>query len=170
MIPQVEPIKVIAQILKKEMGLSLGQIMLGLENWEIPENPGLYIALFYGAPQTVANNNQNGVDAQGNYVEVQSAVMLHEIEIDIMSFDPSARTRKEQVLWAIQSYYAQSLMAQYSMRLAKTPGSFIPVTSPEPSKQLNRFRLTIAVNALYQNIKTTPYYDSLQPVKPVENV
>lgn len=164
-VPAVEPIKVLGMVLQQEMGLSAGQIMLGLENWAIPKNTGLYVALLYGPDTTIGNTNYNSIDAQGGYTEVQSAIMLHSIDIQVMSFDSSARERKEAVLWAIQSYTAQQLMEQYQMRLAATPGSFIPVVTDEQTKQLNRFHITIAVNALHQNVKTTPYYDSLQPVK-----
>lgn len=168
-VPSVEPIKVVAMILQEEMGLEDGQIMLGLENWKIPKNTGLYVALFYGTEQVVGNNNYNSTDPQGNYNEIQDAVMLHSIDIDIMSFDASARQNKEAVLWAIKSYEAESLMERYQMRLASTPGSFVPILTEEPTKQLNRFKLTITVNALHRNVKTTPYYDEIQPVQLVEN-
>lgn len=168
-VPPVEPIKVVAMVLQAEMGLSDGQIMLGLENWEIPKNTGLYVALTYGTEQVVGNNNSNGEDAQGNYTEIQEAVMLHQVEIDIMSFDSSARLRKEEVLWAVVSYAAQQLMEKYEMRLASTPGAFMPVQTLEETKQLNRFRLTVAVNALHRRVKVTPFYDTIEPVELVEN-
>jgi hypothetical protein len=162
--PAVEPIKVLAMALQSELALADGQIMLGLENWKIPGNTGLYVAIFYGPEQIVGNNNYNATDADGNYYEVQSAIMLHQIEVDIMSFDSSARLQKEAVLWTIQSSAAQQLMEKYQMRLARMPGAFVPVQSLEETKQLNRFRLTIAVNAVHTNVKTTSYFDSLQPV------
>lgn len=169
LIPSVEPIKVIAMVLQQEMGIPEGSIMLGLENWNIPTDVGLYVSLTYGPDQVVGNNNYNSVDAQGNYAEVQDAVMLHQVDIDVMSFDSSARLKKEAVLWAIKSYAAEQLMEQYQMRFASTPGSFIPVPSLEETKQLNRYRLAVAVNAVHRNIKTTPYYDSIQTVDLVEN-
>lgn len=168
-IPAAEPIKVLAMAIQAELGLKDGQIMLGLENWEIPENTGLYVSLIYGPDQVVGNNSQNSLDDQGSYVEVKSAVMLHTIEVDIMSFDSSARTMKEQVLWALQSYNSQQLMQKYQMRLAQTPSAMVPVPSLEPSKQLNRFRFSVAVNALHQKAQATPYYDALQKVGLVEN-
>lgn len=167
--PTVEPIKVLAKILQDEMGIPDGNIMLGLENWRIPETADLYIALLYGSDTVISNTNQNSLTETGDYSEVQSAVMLHQIDIDVMSFDSSARTRKEQVLWAIQSYNAEVAMEKYKMRLAMTPSVFVPVPSLEEAKQLNRFRISIMINALHENVKTTPYYDSLQPVELVEN-
>lgn len=169
MIPQVEPIKVLAMALQAEMGLGDGQIMLGLENWKIPENQGLYIALSYGVEQVVGNVNYNGTDAQDGYTEVQDIAMLHLIDIDVMSFDSSARLRKEEVLQALQSYAAQELMEQYQMRIASTPGSFAPVQTLEQTKQLNRFMISVAVNALHRKVKATPYYDSIDPVGLVVN-
>lgn len=169
LVPSVEPIKVLAMVLQQEMGLLPGQIMLGLENWEIPKTLGLYVALLYGPDQVVGNNNYNSVDSQGNYIEVQDAAMLHQIDVEVMSFNSEARLRKEGVLWAIKSYTAETLMEQYQMRLASTPGAFVPVPSPEPTKQLNRFQLTVTVNALHRNVKITTYYDALQPVQLVEN-
>lgn len=168
-VPQAEPIKVLAMALQAEMGLSDGQIMLGLENWRIPENTGLYIALSYGVEQVVGSVNYNSVDEQGAYSEVQDVAMLHQIDVDVMSFDSSARLRKEEVLQALQSYAAQELMEQYQMRLASTPGSFAPVQTLEQTKQLNRFQITVAVNALHHKVKATPYYDSIQDVELVEN-
>lgn len=168
-VPPVEPIKVVAQILKSEMGLQDNQILLGLENFPIPETENLYIALFYGADQVIGNTNFNGQDSAGNFTEIQSCVMLHSIQIDIMSFNNEARTRKEEVLWAIQSYFATQLLEKYQMRLASTPSSFVPIRTLEPAKQLNRFSIDIMINAVHTNVKSTPYFDSLQDVKLVEN-
>lgn len=168
-IPAVEPIKVLAMVLQSEMELHDGSIMLGLENWKIPTNTGLYISLTYGPDQVIGNNNYNDINEIGEYVEVQDTIMLHQIDVDVMSFDSSARLRKEEVLQSIQSYEAQQLMEQYQMRLASTPGSFIPVRTLEETKQLNRFQITVAVNALHRKIKATPFYDSIRPVDLVEN-
>lgn len=163
-IPAIEPIKVIAKVLQTELNLVDGQVMLGLTNWEIPNTPGLYIALFYGPEQVIGNNSINSVDDQGNYIQINDVIMLHTIDIDIMSFDESARTRKEEVLMVLQSYTANQAMESNSMRFASTPGSFISVDDLEPSKQLNRFKLSILVNALHQQTKGVPYYDTIGPV------
>ena len=169
LVPPVEPIKVLATAIQQQLGLPDGSVMLGLENWPIPDTPGLYVSLSYGPQIVIGNNNYDGVDDAGNYAEFQEAVMLHEVEVDVMSFDSSARTQKEAVLWALQSYEAQSLMEQYQMRIAATPGAFVAVEDLEETKQLNRYRLTIAVYAIHRNVKEMPYFDSLQPVRLVEN-
>ena len=164
--PAVEPIKVLAMAIQNQMGIPDGQIMLGLENWSIPStDTGLYIALFYGPDQYVGNNNTNGVDANGNYEEIQSAILLHDITIDIMSFDSSARVQKEEVMQALQSSYALSLMEKYQMRFARTPASVTPVPNLEPSKMLNRFQISVLLNAIHTKVLTAAYFDSLQTVQ-----
>ena len=167
-IPLTEPIKVVAQILQDELDLKPGQIMLGFENWQISNETGLYIALMYGMEQIVGSSNNNSTDVNGNYQEVQSVSMLHQIEIDVMSFDDSARLQKEEVVMALSSFNAQQLMETNQMRVASIPASFITVTAPEPSKQLNRYRFSVSLYSLHQRVLTTPYFDSLQKVALVE--
>ncbi len=164
-----EPIKILASIIQTELGLPNGQVMLGLENFPIAPVLGLYVALEYGSEQVVGSVNSNGTDAQGNFQEIQSVSMMHTIEIDCMSFDDSARLRKEEVVMSFSSYNAQQLMEKNQVRIGSIPTSFLAIPSPEPTKQLNRYRFTIAVYALHQRVLMTPYYDSLQPVRLVEN-
>lgn len=169
LIPPVEPIKVLAMVLQAEMGLADGSVMLGLENWVIPKEKGLYVSLLYGTETVIGSNNFNGLNSVGAFTEIQDVIMLHQVDIDIMSFDLSARLRKEEVIQALQSFAAQELMEKYQMRLAMTPGAFLPVQTLEETKQLNRFHITIAVNALHRKVKVTPFFDSIGPVELVEN-
>lgn len=154
--PVKEPIKVLAEILKVEMALEDGQIMLGLENWVIPPNTGLYIALFYG-PDTVIGA-ESDFDPETND-EIQSAAMLHTINIDALSFDSSARLRKQEIVMALNSIFAQQQLEANLMRIGHLPQSFVPVPELEETKQLNKYRLTFAMNALHQKVKPVTYYD-----------
>jgi hypothetical protein len=165
----MEPIKVFAMALENTMGLPNGQIMLGLENYKIPLDAGLYIALLYGTPTVIGNSKSYDVDSQGNFYQVQETATLHQIDLDMMSFDASARVRQQEVLFAVTSDYALSLMDANTMRFNTTPGSFVPIPSIEETKELNRFRVSFNVNALHRKVTPTPYYTTLQPVALVEN-
>lgn len=156
MTPTIEPIKVFADIIKTEMLLGDGQIMLGLENWEIPKNEGLYIALLYGQERVVGQNNE--FDTTDN-VEVQSIAMLHEIVIEAMSFNSEARKRKEEVIMALNSVYAQNALDRNFMAINMLPQSFVAAPTLEETKQLNRYRTSFSMNALHQKIKAVDYYD-----------
>lgn len=155
-VPAKEPIKVLAEILKYEMGMQDGQLMLGLENWKIPPNTGLYIALFYG-PDTVVGAGDD-FNADDN-TEIQTVAMLHSISIEAMSFDSSARLRKEEILMALNSMHAERAVSENGMRIGQLPQGFLPVPELEETKQLNKFRITFAMNALHQKVKAADYYD-----------
>lgn len=156
-LPTREPIKVLADILQAEMGLVEGQIMLGLENWKIPKNEGLYVALFYGTETPVGSNNDFDSDTNE---EIQTLAMLHNVVIEAMSFDESARLRKEEIVMALNSVFAQDHMDKYLMAINTLPQSFQPIPELEDTKQLNKYRITFAMNALHQKIKPVQYYDA----------
>lgn len=158
----LEPIKVLANAIQTGLGLGAGAVMLGLENYKIPTTAGLYIALLYGPDNTIGSNRTYDVDSAGAYYQVQEAVKLHEIALDVMSFDASARVRQQEVLFAVTSDFAEALMEANAMRFGSNPGAFVPVPSIEETKELNRFRVTFTVNAIHRKITPSSYYDSLQ--------
>lgn len=152
-----EAIKVIADVLSNQMAIPIGQIMLDYERYTIPINNGLYIALAYLGGKPIANNNY----FDGNtLIETQSVVMLYQIQIDIMSFDSSARTRKEEVYQSLRSIYAEQAMEANGMQIARIPMGFVDTASLEETKMLNRFTITIQVTALLKKTQSPSYYDT----------
>lgn len=165
--PMREAIKVIADVLAGELGLISGgpksQIMLEYERFNIPSK-GLYIALQTVSGKAIGNNNYatpNGPGPTAGMTETQQVAMLYQIQIDLMSFGPEARVRKEEVYMALRSLRAQALMEQWNMQIARMPAAFQNAASLEETKMLNRFTMTIAVSALLT--KTQPvgaYYNT----------
>lgn len=157
-----EPIKVIADILAAELAIPEGRIMLSNEEWDIEPTPGLYVALSDVAEKILASNNYPVVDDADDLFETQEVVALHDIQIDLMSFDDSARTQKEQVVAALHSVTAQQAMESNLMQVARIPSGFTNTSSLEESKWLNRYTVTVSVQALHQFVKTPPYYDTFR--------
>jgi hypothetical protein len=158
-----EPIKVIADILASELALPAGQIMLAYEEWDIESTPGLFISLAYIGEKVLANNNYAEADNVGGFIETQEVVMRHEIQIDMMSFDDSARLKKEQVVAALHSVAAQQAMDENKISIARIPSGFVNTSNLEESRMLNRFTITISVSALHSFTKTPPYYNTFNP-------
>ena len=165
-----EAVKVIGDILAQQMQLrTLGptaQIMLTNERFDIPPTNDLYIALSYVDGKPIGNNNY----FDGNtVVETQQVVMLYHIQIDIMSFDASARTRKEEIYQALRSLFAQSQMEINNVQVARMPAAFVDASSLEATKMLNRYTMTIAVTALLtKEISGVDNYDQF-PFEFIEN-
>lgn len=164
-----EPIKLVADILQTELDLVDGQVMLEYEKFDISPDPGLYIALNYVGPGKIIHASSQGQDA-GKLVgidqglnEVQQIVISHMIDIDIMSFDKQARTRKEEIPMALMSFYSKRKQEEYGMQIARNIGPMLNTSSLETTKFLNRFTMTIFVTAVYTKTKTgADYFDTIQ--------
>jgi hypothetical protein len=152
-----EPIKVVADILQAELELPDGQVMLGDEKWDIPAEMGLYLALRHVTPGRCVGVS-NYFDPEQNQ-EVQEVSMLHSVSIDLMSYDASARIRKEEVIMALGSMSAELAMVQNRVKIARQPSPFVDVSDVEPSGRLKRYTTTVMVNALHRKVKQADYID-----------
>lgn len=162
--PVREAVKVIGDVLAAELELrssgKMSQIMLTNERFNIPVNNDIYIALSYVDGKAIGNNNYfDGA----TLIETQQVVMLYRIQVDIMSFGPDARTRKEEVYQALRSLRAQAQMEIYNMQIARMPDTFVDASSLEESKRLNRYTMTISVSALITKTKTVSDYYATFP-------
>jgi hypothetical protein len=88
--------------------------------------------------------------------------MLHLIQIDALSYDDSARTRKEEIIMALGSIYSRQQQAENNMQIARQTEPLMPVESLEATARLKRFTTVISVTALHSKIKTAAYYDTFQ--------
>jgi hypothetical protein len=157
-----EPVKAIADVLQEELGIDDSHIMLSYEKWNIPKDPGIYIDVRYVSGRPIGNNNYfsgNLLDTDPQD-EIQQTVMFYQIQIDVLSFDSSARTRKEEVYMALKSMFAQNAMYSDNLQISRMPAAFADASSLEESKMLNRFTMTIGVTALLTKIKTAKWYET----------
>jgi hypothetical protein len=150
-----EVIKVIGDILKNQMNLDDSQIMLSYEKYDIPENDKLFIDLSYVSGRAIANNSV--FDPETN-IETIYTTMNEIVQIDLMSFGPEARTRKEEVISSLGSVFSQQQQEKYNMQIARIPGDFINASSLEETKFLNRFTINITVTSLSSLTKAPDYF------------
>lgn len=153
----VEPIKVVRDILKSELGLDEGAIMLAYEKWDIPATEGLYVALSYMGPGKIVAN-VNDFDPVADQ-EIQQVTMVNTVQIDVMSFDGSARVRKEEVAMALASIYSQQQQEKNNMQIGRQPTAFADASNLEVTKMLNRFVTTVSVTSLHVKRKSAGYFD-----------
>lgn len=158
-----EVVKVIGDILKSELGIAAGQIMLTNMKWNIPTNEGLFVALSYVSGKAIANNNYQ-IPTGNGMSEVQEVTMRSIIQIDLLSFDDSARLQKEQVIQSLRSVASQAAQELNGMHIARIPGDFVDASSLEDTKLLNRFTMTIAVTNLISTTKALAGYYNQFPV------
>lgn len=154
-----EPILVVADILQNGLGLKGDAVVVAYEKNLIPPIAGLYVSLDYVGPsKCIANGNELDPATES---EIQSATFSHLVQIDLLSYDASARRRKEEAAMALASIYAVQQMEKYSLSLARNPAPFVDASSLEPTKRLNRFVSTITVFSVHSRvIAAAPVFDT----------
>lgn len=140
-----EPLKVVADVLRVCLGLPADAVVVAYEKNLIPKTNGLYVSIdAVGPDKTIGNVNE--VDEDGNEVRSRSYSQL--VQIDLLSYDASARRRKGEAAMALASIYAVQQMEKYTMSIARNPSPFVDASTPEPTKRLNRFVSTCVVFAV----------------------
>jgi len=166
--PVREAAKIIADILVAQLGLEAGQIMLTNQKWEIPETPGLFVAISYVSGKVVGNTNYS-VASDAGMTEMQQLLMLYDIQIDLMSYDDAARVKKELAYMGLMSVASEQIQEQYNVQVARNPLPFQDVSMLEETGRLNRYTTSIRVWQLITNQNTNvPYYSDFSQAVPPE--
>lgn len=153
-----EPILVLADVLQNQLGLSDDAVVLAYEKNVIPRTTGLYVSLDYVGPSKCICS-ANDFDPS-TIEEIQSATYSHLIQVDLLSYDASARRRKEEAAMALNSIYAVQQMEKYTMQIARNPSPFVDASSLEPTKRLNRFITSVQMFAVHRKVlPNAPYFD-----------
>lgn len=156
-----EPGKIVQDIIQSEMGLLDGQVMFTNQKIFIPTD-GLYIVVSYVGPSKVVAVN-SGWDGTGlDLVEVQSINMLHMIQIDIMSFDDEARTRKEEIAMALNSIFSEQQQELYNMQIARHIGAMIDRSFLEETKMVTCYTMTVLTSSVNRKTKNVDYYSNFR--------
>lgn len=165
-----EAAKIIRDILLAQaaLGLDNEHIMLTNQKWPIPEDQGLYVAIGYVSGKVIGNDNYS-IPTVAGMTEIQQIVMLYEISIDLMSYDDSARVKKELAYMSLMSVASQQIQEQYNVQVARQPSPFQDVSMLEESARLNRYQALVSVTQLITNpVVGIPYYSDFSQAVPPE--
>ncbi len=142
-------------ILIQQMDLDEDRVNIYDEKWKIPPDDDLFIVLEYRAGKCIANRN-TFISTGGEPEEHQDLNMLEDIIIGIFSRNRSATLRKEEVLMALMSSYAQSLQEAYAFKISRA-GTIQDLSELEGSAMLKRYDIEVKVFAWYEKIITPGY-------------
>ena len=156
-----EAILVIADIIQNQLELEDEQVMLANQKIDISKLPDLYVDLQYVSAKAIGVSNITEPTEDGMN-QIQQVVMHYLIQIDVMSYDAAARTRKEEIILALRSPYAEQAQGLNNMQIARIPESFVNASTLEATAMLNRFTMTVPVTALVTKTKVIEYYDTFQ--------
>ncbi len=159
-----EPIKVIGDILRYELGLKPDQVLLYNQKFDIPPDYRMYICLsILGSKQFAGYPDYDPDPITGNLVETQVVNRQEMISILVYSRSEEARVRNWEISAALVSAYSQQQQEANSIKIATLPVSMNDVSEVEATDRLNRYALTFMVLAAYKKQKPVEYFDTFAP-------
>lgn len=157
-------------ILQNEMGIASDHIYFWDQKIFQPTDSSLYIAV--SIPSCKPFSNIITTDGSGiGLNSVQSINMLATFDIDAISRGPEARDRKEEIILALNSIYAQSQQETNSFYIGKLPpGSrFLNLSFVDGAAIPYRFKISVNVQYAITKTKAVPYFDTFLPVQATIN-
>lgn len=153
-------------ILQKEMGLANGRVYEWDQKIMQPTDSGLYIAVSVPICKPFGSNN-SVIDG----LQVQSVNMMATVDIDIISRGPEARDRKEEIILALNSIYAEQQQEANSFYIAKLPpgSQFINLSNIDGAAIPYRYRISINMQYMVKKIQASPYFDDFDEIEIVTN-
>ncbi len=153
------PIELFCDILQQELDLDDGRVYLWDQKINQPKDQDLYIAVGIVTCKPFSNSNKY-VQNDFGLLEVQSMNMKAMLSVDIISRGPDARDRKEEVLMALRSTYAQQQMELNNFFAAPLTTSFVNLSEVDGAAIPYRFNVSCSLQYLVTKSKSVNYYDS----------
>lgn len=157
------------EVLQRELELANGRVFLWDQKVFQPTDNGLYVAVSVQGCKPFANTIRPG--ASGWDTAVQVANMLATLDVNIMSRGPAARTRKEEVILAFNSIYAQAQQEGNSFYIGKLPpgSKFLNLSVIDGAAIPYRFQISVNIQYAISKTKSVPYFDTFEDVAVTTN-
>lgn len=151
------------EIIEREMGLANGRVYLWDQKINQPTDSGLYIAVSVLNAKPFANVNQAVSAAEEDPLSSRQWVnMLATIGIDIISRGPAARDRKEELILALGSTYAEKQQEANSFLIGRLPTSFVNLSFIDGAAIPYRFHIDVQIQYAYFKAKNIDYFDNFE--------
>lgn len=155
--------KLIIDILAHEMTLTssgaTANIFTASQNFKMPNTDGLFVIVQCVDAVIMSNRNTPQV-VSAVFSETQNIVLSENVQIDLLSRNIDARTRRWEVLAALYSTYSQQVQEANNFRIFRHPTSFANTTEAEGGSYLNRFTTVFSCHVWYNKQQAIEYYKS----------
>jgi hypothetical protein len=152
-------LQMLIKVLAKELDIAQDRIMIFNGEWNIPPYDGLFIMLEPLPAKVISNRNINKYDEEkGEYQEIQDLSVREQITIRIYSKNTEALERKEEVLMAMASVYAQQLQEINSIKIFRI-ANIENLSALEGGSNLYRFDIPVTIFSWQHKVKTVDYFN-----------
>lgn len=131
--------------------------------YRIPPDEGMFgLVSFLGSvPFGSASSYQDNPDT-GELDEVQTVNIKEMYQFDLWSANAEAELRKEEPIFALKSYTAQSLCEQYSFSIGQLPTAMLDVSHIEASRRINRYSMTFNCLREISRTRSIPFFSQFK--------
>jgi hypothetical protein len=158
-IKDIDTMKRVREILKKEMHLKDDRIFYYNQDYVLPQDKGLWVVIGFAGARPYANRNSTGINKDGNFEERQNVNSLEQIMVHLMSYNLEAYERRYDVPLAIASIYAQQKQSEHGFRIARNPIGPIDASAQEGPEINYRFDWTLNVLVAAGKIKSADFIE-----------
>jgi len=153
---------IIQTYLEENIDLPAGRVYLWDQKIMQPTDSGMYVAVSVPTCKPFANNTVH--DSSGN--SVQSVNVMATIDIDVISRDAEARDRKEFVVLALMSDYAQAQQEANGFLIGRIPPSsrFVNLSQIDGAAIPYRYKISVNMQYAVNNTQATPYFNTFSTV------
>ncbi len=155
----MDAVKLLCDVIAKELNLASDQIIIWNQKFPVLQDKNkLYIAARVLTAKPMTNIRKTAPDGSS----IQALNIRTIVSLDLMSFNVDARDRKEEVVMALASVYAENQQVANSFSIGKIPAQFVDLTVEEGSGIPYRFNTTVSLQHSFVKSKETPYYDNFE--------
>lgn len=150
-----ETIKLLADLIQSQMSLKDDEVLLYNEKFKLPPEKGLRVAIQIVGDRPFGVNSKHRDPGTG--LDLEEVITLNQqevVQVDVYSYDSTARLRRIEVIYALCCDEAQRLQEKYGFQIGRIPPNFVDVSEVEASKRLNRYALTFNVLRAYERVAT----------------
>lgn len=151
------PHELVLDIVQNEMSLQDDQLTLYNQKFNIPNDDRVYFSLAIVSTKVLGNNRKNVGDES-----IQSTNFYDMITLEISSKSIDSLNRREELVMALGSDYAQSQQEANSFRIGKIPSSFVNLSRQEGNALLYAYGLTLTLSYFKKKITNIKYFDTFQ--------
>lgn len=148
------PLGLVCDIIQKEMRLESEQVYIYNNKYNLPKNSKVYISVGERSTRPIANVTKIVGDK-----EHQSILVQQELAINIMSRSQEALYRKEELLLAFKSTYAQLQMTSNGFSVANMSTSLVNLSDLEGAAIPYRYHLSCMLTYSVNKESEINYYD-----------
>ena len=102
-------------------------------------------------------------------IDVQSVNKRAVLQIDLWSRSMEAVNRKEEIIMALVSRYAESQMENCAFKIGRIPSNFVNLSSEEGSAIPYRFNISIPIQYYIEKRKEISFYENFESVNIITN-